>query len=205
MRVADARGQDRFVDLLRRQTTDRALEHRLKLVEVTLPVVFRHCGEGFGGVPVSAFAQFLGYAGEHMPSDIGDVFAPLAQRFDSEAELAQHLDQPVSYSIFRLAVCRVPLRSEDQPLAAVAPAPPLFLQVYGETLLQNLRQTGQFVDVDRPLLDGLDHSLRAEEDVVQSLSAESMGVDGEERLRPLRAGLMQDAGDLLLPQPAFPD
>src|SRR5262245_10933126 len=109
MRVADARGQDRFVDLLRRQTTDRALEHRLKLVEVTLPVVFRQSGEGFGGDPMNALAQFLGYAGEHLPRDVGNVFAPLAQRFDSEAELAQHLDQPVSYTIFRLAVRRVPL------------------------------------------------------------------------------------------------
>ena len=84
-------------------------------------------------------------------------------------------------------------------------APPLFLQIDGETLLQELRQTGQLVDVNRPMLDGLDHSLKAEEDAVQRLGAESMSVDGEERLRPLRAGLMQDTDDLLLSQPAFAD
>src|SRR5262245_56481264 len=32
-----------------------------------------------------------------------------------------------------------------------------------------------------------------------------MSVDGEEGLGPLRAGLVQDAGDLLLSQPAFAD
>src|SRR5215813_11045712 len=114
-----------------------------------------------------------------MPRDVGNVFAPLAQRFDSEAKLAQHLDQPVSYSIFRLAVRRVPLRSEDEPLAAFAPAPTLFLQVDGETLLQNLRQTRHFVDLDRPLSGALDPAPWAEEDAVHCRSAVSMDVYGE--------------------------
>src|SRR5262245_64092407 len=108
MGIPDARWQYRFVYLLRRQTTDRALEHRLKLVEIALPVVLRQRGEGLGGDPVSAFAQFLSDAGEHMLRDVWNVFAPLAERFDGETELAQHLDQPVSYSIFRPAVGGIP-------------------------------------------------------------------------------------------------
>src|SRR5262249_18637287 len=88
---------------------------------------------------------------------------------------------------------------------SVAFAPPLFLQVDGETLLQEQWQAGQVVDVDRPLLDGFDHPLTPEKDIMQRLRAKSVGVDGEKRLRPLRAGLMHDEGDLSLPQPAFAD
>src|SRR5262249_11265468 len=156
---ADARREDRFADLLRRQTTDRAFEHRLKLVKIAFPVVFSQRGDRVSGDFVSPFAQLLGYASDQVFGDRSDVFTPLAQRLDGEAKLAQHFDQPVSYSIFRRAVGRIPLGSEDQPLAAAlsaALAPPLFLKVDGEALLQKQLQAGQLINVDRPLLDSLD-------------------------------------------------
>src|SRR6266508_6733601 len=81
----------------------------------------------------------MGDARDQAFCNVGNVFTPLTQRSDGKAERAEHLYQLVSESILRRTVGGIPFRGEDQPLTAAksaAIAQPLFLQVEGETLLQ---------------------------------------------------------------------
>src|SRR5262249_28867237 len=121
---------------------------------------------------------------------------------------AQQFDQAISDSILGPDFGRIPFGRENQTRAlatARISAPALLLDVSGEALLQQRRQTCQFVDIDRPVPAGLDHPARPEEQVMQRLTVQTVRVAGEKGLRRILARVVQPPRDLLLPQSALAD
>src|SRR5262249_15862207 len=102
----------------------------------------------------------------------------------------------------------VVFRSEDQPLSGSSPgsrAPLLFLDVGRKSLLQDRRQPGQLVDVDRAAPHIFNYPARAKEKLTQRVLIHGFGVDGEERLRPMFTRQVQCASDLFLSQASLAD
>src|SRR6266511_2323616 len=72
-------------------------------------------------------------------------------------------------------------------------------------LLQQRRQSRQFVDIDRASPAGFDHPASPEQEVVQRVAVQTVRVDGEKGLRRVLARVVQRPRDLLLPQSSLAD